>query len=330
MRVAALVNGPDHVCARYRFSAFRPFLEAEGHELTLVSWPASFPSRLTLDRRIRDADVVVVQRRLLSAWQLFWLRRAARRLWFDFDDAIFLRDSYHPRGPFSRRLQRGFARIVRASQFVLAGNGFLGDNAARWTARERVRAMPTCVDVARYRPAEHGERDRVRMTWIGSSSTLQGLDLVREPLEEMAKRNARVCFKVICDRTLPWRDLPIEFCPWSEKSETEDLATADIGVSWIPNDDWSRGKCGLKVLQYMAAGLPVVANAVGVHPEMIEHGKTGLLVESPEEFAAAVETLAADPALRAQFGAAGRQRVESHYSLEHGAKEWLRFLAEIA
>jgi len=330
MRIAALVNGPDHVCARYRFSAFRPFLENAGHELTLVTWPSSFAAKLYFDQRLRNADVVVVQRRLLSAWQLFWLRRAARRLWFDFDDAIFLRDSYHPRGSFSRRLQRGFARIVGTSQFVLAGNGFLADNAARWTTREKVRDMPTCVDVARYRRAEHGERDRVRMTWIGSSSTLQGLDLVRGPLEELGKRNGRLSFKVICDRAPAWRDLPIEFCPWSEATEAEDLATADIGVSWIPDDDWSRGKCGLKVLQYMAAGLPVVANAVGVHPEMVEHGKTGLLVETPKEFAAAVETLAHDATLRARLGEAGRRRVEKHYSLEHGAGEWLKLLSEIA
>lgn len=325
MRIAALVNAPNHVCARYRLSAFRPFLEEAGHSLTLVPWP-SFPSRLVFDTRIREAGVVVIQRRLLSAWQLFCLKRVAARIWFDFDDAVFLRDSYHPKGPHSRRLQRGFARMAAASQCVLAGNSFLAAHAARWTRPDRVQVLPTCVDVNRYHTARHGEKANVTLTWIGSSSTLQGLDQIRAPLEDLGRRNPNTAFQVICDRSLTWQDIPIHFRPWSEEREADDLAAADIGISWIPNDDWSRGKCGLKVLQYMAAGLPVVANAVGVHPDMIENGKTGLLADTPQQFASAIETLIKDAGLRERMGQAGRERVERHYSLMRGARQWLGLL----
>ncbi|MFO0969435.1 MAG: glycosyltransferase family 4 protein [Gemmataceae bacterium] len=326
MRLVALVDAPQHVCARYRLAAFRPYLEAAGHELTLASWPKRFFPRLAFDRRLRQADLVIVQRRLLSAWRLFLLRRAARRFWFDYDDAVFLRDSYHARGPYSARLRRGFARMVGAAERVLAGNSFLAREAASHTRPDKIDVVPTCVDVARYVPKRHVTSARVEMVWIGSSSTMQGLDLVRGDLERLGERLSFLDFRVVCDRAPTWNHLPILFSPWSEAREAEDLGGADIGVSWIPDDDWSRGKCGLKVLQYMAAALPVVANAVGVHPEMIEHERTGLLVRTPAEFAAAIERLACDAELRRRLGEAGRRRVEEKYHVAIGAAQWLNLL----
>ena len=76
--------------------------------------------------------------------------------------------------------------------------------------------------------------------------------------------------------------MKVVFRPWSRETETAELAEGDIGIAYMPDDSWSLGKCGLKVLQYMAAGLPVVANPVGVHREMIVHGETGFLADTPE------------------------------------------------
>jgi glycosyltransferase involved in cell wall biosynthesis len=104
------------------------------------------------------------------------------------------------------------------------------------------------------------------------------------------------------------------------------LAAADIGISWVPDDDWSRGKCGLKVLQYMAAGLPVVANPVGVHAEMVRHGETGFLAQTPAQWVEAMNCLVHDPPLRRRMGQAGRQRVEEVFSVSIGARRWLVLL----
>jgi hypothetical protein len=109
--------------------------------------------------------------------------------------------------------------------------------------------------------------------------------------------------------------MPVVRVPWAEAREAEDLAAGDVGISWIPDDLWSRGKCGLKVLQYQASGLPVVANRVGVHPEMIDQGRTGLLADTPEEWLAAVRTLAGDAALRRRMGEAARAQVGARYSV---------------
>ncbi len=109
---------------------------------------------------------------------------------------------------------------------------------------------------------------------------------------------------------------------WSAATEAAEIADADIGISWLPDDPWSLGKCGLKVLQYMAAGLPVVANPVGMNREMVIHGETGLLASTPAEWSRAIKTLGEDPALRARLGAAGREMVQRHYSVARWAPEF--------
>ena len=131
---------------------------------------------------------------------------------------------------------------------------------------------------------------------------------------------------MICDRFLSLQHLPVVRCLWSEAAAPAALADADIGISWLPDDLWSRGKCGLKVLQYMAAGLPVVANPVGLQAELVRHGETGFLAETPAQWRAAIERLTHDPALRRRLGCAGRQRVETMFSVAAGATCWLTLL----
>jgi glycosyltransferase involved in cell wall biosynthesis len=329
MQLTALVESPDHVCGRYRLAAFRPLLARAGHTLELVALPRRWWSRLRLFRGLRGANVVL-QRRLLPAWQLALLRRSAQRLLFDFDDAVFLRDSWSPKGLHHPGRLRRFAALVRACDAVVAGNTFLAARAGRWARPHAVCVIPTCVEPRRYPLAEHDRTPLgVQLAWVGSSSTLRGLEAVAPLLEELGQRIPGLRLKLLCDRSLSLRHLPVRFRPWSEAAEAAELAGADIGISWVPDDLWSRGKCGLKVLQYMAAGLPVVANPVGVHVEMVSHGATGFLAETPAQWVEAVGRLARDPGLRRRLGRAGRRRVESAYSVAAGADRWLALLERL-
>jgi glycosyltransferase involved in cell wall biosynthesis len=327
MRIIALVKGPEHVCCRYRVAAFRPYLEAAGHQLEIHGWPGSWPRRLWLYRHLRHFDTLLVQRKLLPLWQLRMVRRRVRWLIFDYDDAVFLHNSYNPRGPLSSGRSQRFEGMVRAADAVVAGNNFLREQALSLTEPQRVHVIPTCVDVTRYDLAEHApDRQPVQLVWIGSSSTIQGLEQVNVLFEEIGKTVANVQLKIICDRSLSLEHLRVTFCPWQEQTETAALASSDIGVSWLPDDPWSEGKCGLKVLQYMAAGLPVVANPIGLHRTLVRHGETGFLAETPAQWCQAIQTLARDPLLRRRLGQAGRALVETSFQVPLGAAAWLSLL----
>jgi glycosyltransferase involved in cell wall biosynthesis len=321
VHLVALVDAPDHVCCRYRIAAFGPALAAAGHSVEAVGIPKWWWSRLLLYHRLRGANVLL-QRRLLPCWEFALLRAAAGRLLFDLDDAIWLRDSYSPKGTHHPRKSRRFAYTVVNCDAVVAGNRHLAEQAMASGARGAV-VIPTCVEPASYPPASGG--DGRTLVWVGSSSTLQGLERVGDLLDALALAVPGVRLKVVCDRFPKFRHMPTIDVPWDAASEPAEIASSDVGISWIPDDPWSRGKCGLKVLQYMAAGLPVITNPVGVHPEMVTPA-TGILASTPEEWQAAVARLLSDAGLRRDRGRAGRARVEAEYSVAAGARRWVELL----
>jgi len=338
MRLSALVKSADHVCCRYRLRAFQAGFAAAGHSLECHARPQSFWRRLGIGRGMEKADAVILQRMLLSPLELSLLRRTVRKLIFDFDDAVWLRDSYSPKGIGSPRRRRRFTSLLQRCEAVVAGNSFLAEHAAR-CADVPIRIIPTCVDVSRYSLARHDRpADVAELVWIGSSSTLQGLEAIEPLLERIGEcnrctgegRGLRLRLKLICDRFLKLRELPVVAARWSEATEAAELAAADIGISWVPDDPWSRGKCGLKVLQYMASGLPVVANPVGVQAELVRHGETGLLARTDDEWVEAIQLLASDPELRRRMGQAGRALVEEKFSVATGSRLWLSLLQRMS
>jgi glycosyltransferase involved in cell wall biosynthesis len=311
---------PDHVCCRYRLRAYVPELEARGWRVELRPLMSSLLERFYTLRDDQAADAVLMQRKLLDTFRLRLLRYNTRNLVFDFDDAVLYRDSYASKGPLCPRRATRFRRIVQMADAVITGNSFLAEQAEQFAATNRIHVVPTCVNPQRYpTPAKHTNREAVQLVWIGSSSTLRGLVRATPLFEAIGRYVPGVQLKVICDSFPTFERLPVMPVVWSEMTESHELAGADIGVSWLPDDLWSRGKCGLKILQYMAAGLPVVTNAVGVHSEMVEHGRSGFLVETKSDWIEAISALAADPDLRRSMGQHGRRIVNERYSISRWA-----------
>jgi len=327
VKLVAWVEAEDHVCCRYRLAAFRTHLAAAGHTLELNVIPKGWIGRLSLGRT--DADAVIVQRKLLPRLPLSLLRRRASRLVFDFDDAVWLRDSYSAKGFDDPRRSSRFRRLMSMCDLVVAGNQYLAEEARRFATR--VVVVPTCVDTDRLPVRrESGIQDRLQLVWVGSSSTLRGLEHFTPTLSAIGRAVPGVRLKLICDRFIEIPDLPVDRCVWSEASEADEIAAADVGIGWVPDDPWSRGKCGLKVLQYQAAGLPVVANPVGVQADFVVNGRTGFRANGAEEWVNAIRELNASPSLRASLGAAGREQVERQYSVAAGAGRWLAALQTLA
>ena len=325
MKLVALAESEDHVCARYRLAAFRAAFASAGHSLEIDALPQSWFGKLTLGRDF--ADAVIVQRKLLSRLPLTLLRRRVRNLIFDFDDAVWLRDSYSAKGFDSSKRASRFRGIVQACDLVIAGNEYLATEARKWNPR--VVVIPTCVDVAKYPLLARPSRPHVQLVWVGSASTLRGLQQFAPTLSAIGRGVPGTRLKLICDRFIDIPNIAIDRCDWTEATETADIADADIGIGWVPDDPWSRGKCGLKVLQYQAAGLPVIANSVGVQAEFVRDGVTGFQATTTEQWVDAVRKLAADAALRHRLGMAGREQVETRYSAEAGGRMWLAALERV-
>jgi len=324
VRLAALIESLNHVCTRYRLRAFEPLLRQAGHTLEYQELPRGWLSRWSVGRAFHDADAVILQRKLLSSVELSLLRRRSKYLVFDLDDAIWMRDSYSGKGFESRKRERRFTATVCAADCVVGGNDFLAENAMLAGAKDAW-VVPTCVNVHQYPIARH-EREKPMLVWVGTSSTLQGLETISPYLEAIGQHVPGTQLKLVCDRFIRLNHLLVIESRWSESKEASEIAAADIGISWIPDDPWSSGKCGLKLLQYMAAGLPVVTNPAGVHPDMVSHGESGFLVNTESEWVEAIRVLARDPDLRRRMGAVGRKIVEERYSVEAGATVWNRLI----
>lgn len=329
MKLVALVPSGSHVCIRYRLTAFQNHLQAAGYELILKVLPRTPLGRMQMYRTLGDADAVIIQRNLLSWPELKILRYYAKKLLFDYDDAIWMRDSYNYRGFYSPKQLHRFRGLVRAADAVIAGNEYLAEEAQKHTRRAHVAIIPTCVEPDLYPLATHRPTSAVKLVWIGSQSTLQGLEIFQSCLELIGRSVPGIRLKLICDRFLTFQNLPVDPVVWSAETEGREIANADIGISWVPDDPWSRGKCGLKILQYQAAGLPVVTNPVGVHTNMVHNHKNGYLAVTPEQWVTAIQRLATDAPLRQSFGAAGRQQVVTDYSVATGGRLWVELLNQL-
>ncbi|MCS7304288.1 MAG: glycosyltransferase family 4 protein [Thermoguttaceae bacterium] len=330
MKLLALVENLEDPCCRYRVRPFGPALAELGIRLEIAQLCRSPWGRLRQLRHAGRVDGVLLQRKLLPFWQLMLLRRWARKLIYDLDDALFQRDSYHPKGPHSWQRAFAFCATVRASDAVLAGNRYLAERVARSIGPERVYRVPTCVDCQRYPLAEHRQAGAgVKLVWIGQPSNLPSLFCIQAHLAEAARRVAGLSLRIICNRFPHLEGIRVLPYRWSEELEPVALAEADIGICWLPPDTWSLGKCGLKVLQSMAAGLPVVANPFGIHRELVHHGKTGFLAETPQQWAEAIEQLVWNPALRRAVGHQARTLVEEQYNVARWAPRWAKIVAGI-
>jgi len=316
-------KGLHAASTRYRATDFFPLLEKSGWRPRHLSDCGSLRCRLALLNAARRAEVVVLVRRTYGPLFRFLLRRAARRLAFTFDDAIFCRSD----GAASPRRARRFAATVAKCDLVWAGNRYLADEAGRFN--RRVRVVPTAVETERYRLQAAKPESTFDLVWIGSRSTKKHLLTILPALERAAERIAALRLKIVADFTLETRSLVVVPIPWSPEAEVRELASAHVGLAPLPDNRFTRGKCGLKVLQYMAAGLPVVSSPTGVNSEMVEHGVTGLLARSEEEWIQALQLLRDSPARRERFGEAGRKKCARHYALQQAFAEMVKSLDEL-
>jgi glycosyltransferase involved in cell wall biosynthesis len=302
VRLLILSHSADTPSTRLRILPFLPLFQKDGIEVERVEIPSSLMERWALLRRVKDFDVVLHQKRLIPSWQFRALRRRAKALVYDFDDPmIYNRDD--GRVSLSRTRANRFRTALAQSDAVVCHAG--SEALAREYGAKNVHTIPTSVDLSRWTPKSSWDTPRFTLGWLGSAANLPNLRGIAPALQ--GRR-----LKIVADQ---WIDLPgvdIEFVPWEADTEAAQVRTFDIGLAPLSDDLWSRAKMPFKILHYLAAGVPVVASALGAVTSVLKDGENGLLAG---DWAAQFERLK-DPALRERLGRAGRKTVEADFTLE--------------
>jgi glycosyltransferase involved in cell wall biosynthesis len=276
------------------------------------------------------ADVTVLHQIKLSGFEARLLAAFARRRIFDVDDAIYVRKPRRLGEPADDSMwrRRKFAATCRWVDVVAAGNDVLA-GVARSAARDVV-ILPTSIDTSCYQVTHASAEDAPTIAWIGSPENLVYLEMIRPALARLAARHPRLKVRVICSAFPDWSGINVERVAWSSATEAQSLAAAHIGVMPLTDDEWARGKCAFKLLQYMAAALPCVASPVGANTEAVIDGVNGLHARNNDEWEHALERLIVSPELRARFGAAGLAHVERRYAMRNYQADYVALFTRLA
>jgi glycosyltransferase involved in cell wall biosynthesis len=248
-----------------------------------------------------------------------------KKIIYDFDDAIWKTDK-HDETTVEKMLRSRskVSAICRWSHKVSCGNAYLASYAKRFN--QEVIVNPTTVDTDNLHNADlvsRPKKDDVIIGWTGSHSTLKYLSQLVRPLQRLQHKYNRLRFMVIADQRPTIEIDQLIFRQWSEKTEIQDLIGIDIGVMPLPDDEWTKGKCGFKALQYMALEIPAVVSAVGVNNEIITHGVDGFCCVTENDWVKNLEMLINNAELRKTIGAAGRKKIVAHYSVAANTENFL-------
>lgn len=340
MRVLALVPGLYNISPsqRYRIEQWEPLLRERGVEITyepfecaelnaLLYQPGQMAKKMMLVaqgmgrrfsavKKARDFDLIYILREAALLGPPIFERLARRTgvpIVFDFDDAIFVSYRSPSNGYLSYLKFAGKTRTTcRLSAHVMVGNPYLADYARQFN--KNVTVIPTTIDTQRYTvPPPKTTNGPLIIGWTGSHSTVQHLDTLRGALKKLAAtENFRL--RVIGTPVYECGPVEVEAMRWRAQTEVEDLSPIDIGVMPLPEDKWSKGKCGAKALQFMGMGIPTICSPVGVNTDIIQDDRNGFIAATEDEWVEKLTRLLRSAELRRRLGQAGRLTVEQKYS----------------
>ncbi|WP_437202353.1 glycosyltransferase family 4 protein [Planctomicrobium sp. SH664] len=329
-RVLLLTSGRNTPTTRYRMLPYVPRLAALGIDCTVAhSLPEKYDSfrwlgwRLSqrLKRSVRQFhlrqaqrqryDAILLEREIFDdpTWELeAAFRQCTPRFVMDIDDAIFL------------RYPEKFQHIAGMSDRILAGNRFLAEVCRPYC--DEIRLLPTCIDLHDYpvpSPTRKIESPAV-IGWIGTPSNVPYLNDIVPVLRRLRQRQPLilriVSHSAAARKVLIPEDLPVEFVEWNARTAVAEISRFTVGLMPLHNGDWERYKCGFKLLQYLASGLPAVASPVGVNAEIVTPGENGFLAASPEDWFETIGQILQDPQLREKLGRNARRTVEELFSID--------------
>ena len=314
--------------SRYRVFQFLIPMSEAGIKTKLLEAPERNPWKrlLYLPRLlpiIADSEILYIQKRLLPKPIMIMLRRLNSRIVFDLDDAIYLRE----------QVRDNVIVMIKSASIVVAGNNYLASYARKFN--QNVVVIPTVVDTNYYYPSpttRHRNKSRIVIGWIGSDPNRGDLEQLKPVMDWLGNKfNGKVVFHIIGSRPLDFNSkLRVEFIPWKLESARNALQKIDIGLMPLDDTPWNRGKCGLKLIQYMAVGAATVASPVGVNEEIILDGQSGFFATTTEDWREKLARLIEDDDLRIHMGKIGRKRVEQLFSIKTVLPQLIEVLKRVS
>lgn len=351
MRVLLLCRyGPLGASSRVRFLQYLPYFRTQGVEVTvreLLSdtylralynggsrWREvikGYTWRMLAILGARKFDAIILEKELFpfmpAVAECLLLRLIGVSYIVDYDDALFHQYDCHPNIWVRRLLGKKIDTVMRHAKVVIVGNNYLAERAFRAGAK-RVEIIPTVVDAERYYPKPKSGDEKIIVGWIGTPKTSRYLKALL-PVFRAIKNELPVRFVAVGANLKDFEGTPVETWLWSQESEVESVQQFDIGIMPLVDSPWERGKCGYKLIQYMACGVPVIASPVGVNCEIVEKGHNGEFAGMTEEWDTALRNMiSARPERRKKMGITGRQRVEQWYSLQAQAPRFYQVVRE--
>lgn len=310
-------SGETQPSVRFRVLPFVRLGQEKGLKVAWKRIPKSIFSRYTFFSRLPRADIYIVQSKLFSSKEVSSLKRRCDTLVYDFDDAVWTMPPFDLAVPKKRRkaekAAKRFANQCAKADMCIAGNRFLAENAAAY--QDNIAIIPTGLDTDTYVPGRSGNVSGATLVgWMGTSGYL---DWVQEPISKLQDHVGDIQISIISNAQYTGIGQEnVMWAAWSSEQEVSQLQAMDIGLMPLEESEYSKGKCGFKILQYMACGAVPIASDVGFNAEIIEHGIDGFLVRQPEDWKTHVLRLAEDKELRQRMAEAARNKVVSEFDLK--------------
>jgi len=297
--------------------------------LKIFIYIKTFIKRWQQIQHLSSYDAVLIYRELhwfglLTQSLLKKIRKKTPLIIFDFDDAIWL-NTNNPLINLIKQPKKKTIAFLQNADKVIAGNAYLAAFASKYNAHTHI--IPTVVDTNYFKPLPHSKNTSsfVTIGWMGSHSTLNHLRTLLPVLQKIKTQYPYVKFQFVAKKEyIPELDIHVD--DWNKEKEVEILNSFDIGIMPLPDDEWSKGKCGLKLLTYLACEVPVVASHVGVNKEIIEKTNGGFCCSTESEWIEKLSLLIENPQLRQYHGKQGRTGVENHYSLHTTQKNFFQLI----
>ena len=303
MKLLILSNNPDRASFRQRIAVYVDTLKTNGIDCDITKLPGGLIARRKLFKLASDFDGVFLHKKGLNIFDAYYLKKNSKKIIFNFDDAVMYSDA-HPQ-QYSASHFRPWRRSVKLADMVIVGSSYLAELARMFN--QNVEILPIGLKIDDYK-VENPKKsdDKIRLVWIGSESNLKYLGQIKPVIEAIGSRFPNVVLRIIGDKFFDMPGMPVEKLQWSDQTRVLGLVTSDIGLAPLPDNRFTRGKCSFKVLEYAAAGLPVVASPIGTNKDHIREGITGFLAENDDQWLEKISLLVKDRQLRQTMGRQGR------------------------